>query len=93
MKSIHKDVGLQLVYIGLPTYSTLVYLRVETIFTGLPTAVVIIGLRREIEDNQQMLADAGHWGVPTFVVDGEPFFGQDRIDTLKWRLDQMGLGK
>lgn len=49
--------------------------------------------RREIEANQQMLADAGHWGVPTFVVDGEPFFGQDRIDTLKWRLDQMGLGK
>lgn len=49
--------------------------------------------RREIEDNQQMLADVGHWGVPTFVVDGEPFFGQDRIDTLKWRLDQMGLDK
>ncbi len=49
--------------------------------------------RREIDDNQQMLADAGHWGVPTFVVDGEPFFGQDRIDTLKWRLGQMGLKK
>ncbi|SFR62650.1 2-hydroxychromene-2-carboxylate isomerase [Marinobacter daqiaonensis] len=48
---------------------------------------------REIEDNQQMLADAGHWGVPTLVVDGEPFFGQDRIETLKWKLSQMGLEK
>ncbi len=32
-----------------------------------------------------------HWGVPLMVLDGEPFFGQDRIDALKWRLDQLGL--
>jgi 2-hydroxychromene-2-carboxylate isomerase len=25
------------------------------------------------------------------VVDGEPFFGQDRIDMLEWRLEQMGV--
>jgi 2-hydroxychromene-2-carboxylate isomerase len=24
----------------------------------------------------------GHWGVPTFVFENEPFFGQDRIDLL-----------
>ena len=47
----------------------------------------------EIERNQQALDDAGHWGVPTMVVRGEPFFGQDRIDTLRWRLDQYGLKK
>jgi 2-hydroxychromene-2-carboxylate isomerase len=46
---------------------------------------------QEIERNQQELADAGHWGVPTLVFEGEPFFGQDRIDTLCWRLDQKGL--
>ncbi len=32
-----------------------------------------------------------HWGVPLMVLDEEPFFGQDRIDALKWRLDQAGL--
>ena len=27
----------------------------------------------------------------TMVFDGEPFFGQDRIDLLLWRLRQHGL--
>lgn len=44
-----------------------------------------------VEDNQRALAKAGHWGVPTFVIDGEPFFGEDRIETLRWRLGKMGL--
>ena len=47
----------------------------------------------EIDQNQQNLDAAGHWGVPTMVVRNEPFFGQDRIDTLRWRLDQYGLKK
>jgi len=47
----------------------------------------------EIERNHGALEQAGHWGVPTMVVRGEPFFGQDRIDTLRWRLDQIGLRK
>lgn len=47
----------------------------------------------EVERNQQALSAAGHWGVPTMVVRDEPFFGQDRIDTLRWRLDQYGLAK
>lgn len=45
----------------------------------------------EIEENHAALNAAGQWGVPTFVFDNEPFFGQDRIDTLRWRLDQSGL--
>lgn len=45
----------------------------------------------EIEASQQALTAAGHWGVPTFVLDGEPFFGEDRLDTLRWRLDQRSL--
>lgn len=44
-----------------------------------------------VEANQDALAAAGHWGVPTFVLDGEPFFGEDRIDTLRWRLGKRGL--
>ena len=47
----------------------------------------------EIERNHAALDAAGHWGVPTMVFRGEPFFGQDRIDTLRWRLDQFGLGQ
>lgn len=47
----------------------------------------------EIERNQEALDAAGHWGVPTMVFLGEPFFGQDRIDTLRWRLDRSGLTK
>lgn len=50
-------------------------------------------LDAEIEENQQALEAAGHWGVPTLVFEGEPFFGQDRIDMAKWRMEQKGLAK
>lgn len=45
----------------------------------------------QIEKNQLDLEAAGHWGVPTMVFEGEPFFGQDRIDLLVWRLEKNGL--
>ena len=45
------------------------------------------------EENQKALNEAGHWGVPTMVFNGEPFFGQDRIDLLVWRLKQHGLAE
>ena len=41
--------------------------------------------------NQDAQRQAGHWGVPTFAFKVEPFFGQDRIDALLWRLGQHGL--
>ncbi|MEE4199099.1 2-hydroxychromene-2-carboxylate isomerase [Erythrobacter sp.] len=47
----------------------------------------------EIEENQRALEAAGHWGVPTLVFEGEPFFGQDRIDVARWRMEQKGLAK
>ena len=47
----------------------------------------------EIEANQAALDAAGHWGVPTMVFEGEPFFGQDRMETLRWRLDKTGVPK
>lgn len=34
---------------------------------------------------------AGHSGTPLMVFNGEPFFGQDRIQLLLWRLKQSGL--
>ncbi|OFX00491.1 MAG: hypothetical protein A3E78_09605 [Alphaproteobacteria bacterium RIFCSPHIGHO2_12_FULL_63_12] len=42
---------------------------------------------RQNEDAQM----AQHWGVPLMVLDDEPFFGQDRLDSLVWRLDQKEL--
>ncbi|HEY8947797.1 MAG TPA: 2-hydroxychromene-2-carboxylate isomerase [Rhizomicrobium sp.] len=44
-----------------------------------------------IQANQKAHADSGHWGVPTMAFQGEPFFGQDRLDVLLWRLKQNGL--
>jgi 2-hydroxychromene-2-carboxylate isomerase len=41
--------------------------------------------------NDAALRAAGHWGVPTAVFRDEPFFGQDRLETLIWRLSQHGL--
>ena len=34
-----------------------------------------------------------HWGVPTFAFENEPFFGQDRIDLLIWRMESKGLAR
>jgi 2-hydroxychromene-2-carboxylate isomerase len=48
-------------------------------------------LDAEIAANQAALEAAGHWGVPTLVFDGEPFFGQDRIEMAVWRMKQKGL--
>lgn len=47
----------------------------------------------EVVRNQQSLEASGHWGVPTFVFRGEPFFGEDRVDTLRWRLRTDGLAR
>ncbi len=47
--------------------------------------------RAIVEENQVAQRAAGHWGVPMMVFGSEPFFGQDRFDQLKWRLEQAGL--
>lgn len=46
-----------------------------------------------IARNQDALEAAGHWGVPTMVFQDEPFFGQDRLDLLLWRLESAGLAE
>lgn len=42
-------------------------------------------------ENQKWCHASGHGGVPNAVFRGEPFWGQDRIDQLLWRLKQNGL--
>ena len=44
-----------------------------------------------VEENQQALSAPGHRGVPAFVFEGEPFFGEDQIDTLRWRLGKRAV--
>jgi len=48
-------------------------------------------LDAEIAANEAAQKNAGHWGVPLFVFNDEPFFGQDRLDHLIWRMQQAGL--
>jgi 2-hydroxychromene-2-carboxylate isomerase len=46
-----------------------------------------------VEANQDAQRLGGHYGVPLMVFEGEPFFGQDRFDQLKWRMERSGLEK
>ncbi|ABS63292.1 DSBA oxidoreductase [Parvibaculum lavamentivorans DS-1] len=48
-------------------------------------------LEAVIAANEAAQKAAGHWGVPLMVFEGEPFFGQDRLSHLKWRMEQKGL--
>jgi len=45
----------------------------------------------EIRANEAAQEAAGHGGVPLMVFEGEPFFGQDRLELLLWRMQQRGL--
>ncbi|MDI1284385.1 MAG: DsbA family protein [Reyranella sp.] len=46
-----------------------------------------------IAASQEAQREGGHYGVPLMVFNREPFFGQDRFDQLKWRMQQKGLAK
>ena len=48
---------------------------------------------KTIAGNEAAQQAGGHWGVPLMVFEGEPFFGQDRISHLIWRMEQKGLKK
>lgn len=50
-------------------------------------------LEAAVQASHARMDEVGHWGVPTFVFKDEPFFGQDRIETLVWRLRQHGLAE
>jgi 2-hydroxychromene-2-carboxylate isomerase len=56
-------------------------------------AADVASLDAEIALNEAEQRKAGHWGVPLFVFNDEPFFGQDRLDALVWRMRQSGLAE
>lgn len=43
-------------------------------------------IKQQLLDNTNAAIDAGIFGVPSFVLNGELFWGSDRIDDLLWRL-------
>lgn len=48
------------------------------------------GMRARVEANTAAVAELGHWGVPILVFEGEPFWGQDRIEDLEVALREAG---
>jgi 2-hydroxychromene-2-carboxylate isomerase len=48
-------------------------------------------LAAAIVANETDQRTAGHYGVPLMAFRDEPFFGQDRLDQLIWRLRQAGM--
>jgi 2-hydroxychromene-2-carboxylate isomerase len=50
-------------------------------------------LNAVIEESQVAQRAAGHYGVPMIAFNNEAFFGQDRFDQFKWRLEQQGLAR
>ncbi len=63
---------------------------------GLPWADARAAISNpKVEDivagHRESLRSSGHWGVPTLVFRGEPFWGQDRIVDLELALAQAGL--
>jgi len=45
------------------------------------------GEGRALHDNIQRKAfDAGIFGVPTYVIDGEVFFGREHLPRIRWML-------
>jgi 2-hydroxychromene-2-carboxylate isomerase len=54
-------------------------------------ATHVAELDAEIAANERDQKNAGHWGVPLFVFQDEPFFGQDRLDHMIWRMRQADL--
>lgn len=67
--------------------------RAGLVLADMEAAIAANDPMPDIEANQAALDAAGHWGVPTLVFNGEPFFGQDRIDTLRWRLERSGVAR
>lgn len=43
-------------------------------------------VRQRFESNTQRAIDAGVFGAPSYVIDGELFWGQDRLDFVERRL-------
>ena len=50
-------------------------------------------IARRVEADTSRLVALGQWGVPVFIFNGEPVWGQDRIEDMQVRLAEAGLAK
>lgn len=48
-------------------------------------------IRARVDENTAELARLGHWGVPLFVVGGELFWGQDRLEDVERALSAASV--
>ena len=46
-------------------------------------------VHQRYEEDSQRAIDAGVFGAPSYVIDGEIFWGQDRLDFVERRLQQL----
>lgn len=87
----------RLIWSGTPSWDQGDHLAAATQRAGLDLKVMDVSIssgdrhKNIVEKNQQEQLAAGHQGVPLFVYNKEPFFGQDRMDSLCWRLEKDGL--
>jgi 2-hydroxychromene-2-carboxylate isomerase len=50
-------------------------------------SVYLAGAGREEHDQlQETLLDLGYFGVPTYVIDGEVYFGREQLPRVRWHL-------
>ena len=61
--------------------------------TEFEAALSDTGYIKTLEDNWQEAQQAGVIGVPTFVVNDQIFWGNDRIDFVSEYLQELGLAK
>ena len=55
---------------------------------GLLAATEEAAVQSEYQSNTEEAMKIGVFGAPTYVFDGELFWGQDRLQMLEWRLTQ-----
>ena len=48
-------------------------------------------LRERVDADTAALLELGHWGVPVLVLEGEPYWGQDRIELVEIAMREAGL--
>jgi 2-hydroxychromene-2-carboxylate isomerase len=58
--------------------------------TKLWAKAAVPAIEDELQRDTVQAAERGVFGVPTFFVEGEMFFGNDRVDSVRIRLSLLG---
>lgn len=57
--------------------------RADLDWAGCAAALADPAMRERVDADTSALEEIGHWGVPVLVLDGELFWGQDRIEFVE----------